>query len=222
MVRMRRIPADGVFRNPQSFTLLVSHHMLEKLRWELDDLRQTQWDESLDNWRQVVSYKAINFATTAWHLIEWIDEDTRRAIIPRAALGRHLNLDLPSDPPTSSLDRKRASNELKNIRAATLERCADLEICRVIATSSKHYEVRDRPNRGIRTHTYYSTKTRAGESFQRPFMFLQVVVDGESRSTVDVFEVVLRFWEETCRSIESGGEMYERVRKAVAVSEPAG
>lgn len=105
------VPNDGNFRNPQSFTLLGSAHLLEKLRWDLSDLRQAQWDESLDNWRQVVSYKAVNFATTAWHLVEWVDEETRRAIIPRAALASLFGIDLPSDPPTPATSKKKAQDE---------------------------------------------------------------------------------------------------------------
>ncbi len=204
-----QLPSDGIFRNPQSFTLLCAEHLLDKLRWELRDLCQSQWDENIEPWRQVVSYKAINVATTAWHWIEWIDEDTRRASVPRAALASLLNIDLPSDPPTPLLNKDRIRDEAGRIRNAMLEQCPELEICRVIAVASKHYEVRRDPNPAIRTDAYHSFKRREDESFFRPFMFLRARVNGEDRSMIEIFEAVLRFEKAACTAVSPGGEHYE-------------
>jgi hypothetical protein len=187
------VPNDGNFRNPQSFTLLDSAHLLEKLRWELNDLRQAQWLESLDNWRQVVSYKAVNFATTAWHLVEWVDEETRRAIIPRAALASLFGINLASDPPTPATSKKEAQDEFTRLRDGILTRCRELKVCRVIAIASKHYEVRRDPNPAIRTEAYLSTKKRDAEDFQQPIMYLRVHRDGVTQSAIEAFETVLRF-----------------------------
>jgi len=75
---VRRIPDDGVFRNPQSFTLFTAGQLLDKFRWDLAQLETLRWEEDLGNaWRQIVSYKAIDCATTAWHLLDWFAEDVR-------------------------------------------------------------------------------------------------------------------------------------------------
>ncbi len=66
----------GPFRPPQSFTLISAHHLLSKLRWDMEQLDAMQWDENLGKvWRQAVSYKAIDCATSIWHLGEWFTQD---------------------------------------------------------------------------------------------------------------------------------------------------
>jgi hypothetical protein len=87
---MGRSTLVGPFRTPQSFTLISAHHLLSKLRWDIEQLDAMQWDENLGKlWRQAVSYKAIDCATSILHLDEWFVRDLRgieprqRVCIPR-------------------------------------------------------------------------------------------------------------------------------------------
>ncbi len=189
---MKRIPDDGAFRNPQSFTLLTADHLLDKLRWDMAQLEQLRWNEDLVNWRQIISYKAVECATSSWHLADWFFEDIR-ATEQRERVREFLKLGL-IDPWGPAFSQKREG--FGALRKAAKERCPDLEVCRVVAIATKHYEVNDKPRPDIRTSAYLSTAYRDNEYFQRPVMWLAAFEGNEKRDMREVFQNCLRFWEE--------------------------
>lgn len=183
---MTRIPSAGVFRTSQSFTLLTADHLLNKLRWDLRQLEELRWNEDMGaDWRQVVSYKAVEYATSIWHLAEWFAEDIRAAE-PQERTRQFLRLEMhdPWIPIT-----------MPELRAAALEHCPDLEFCRVVAIASKHYGVNRHPRPDIRTEAYVSFARRGDESFLRPVMWLAVCEENVKRDMREIFLNCLRFWE---------------------------
>lgn len=183
---MKPLLNDSLFRTPQSFALLAPSHLLDKLRWDLRQLEQLRWHEELGSeWRKVVSYKAIECATTIWHLADWFSEDVEGEY-QQERMSRFLGIYVPNSSVPITL---------ANLRKAALELCPDLEICRVIAIASKHYDVRVRPRTDIRTEAYLSVARRSDEPFMRPVMWLAIIEGEVKRDVWDIFLNCLRFWE---------------------------
>jgi hypothetical protein len=177
----------GPFRTPQSFTLISADHLLAKLAWDMQQLEAMQWDENLGTlWRQAVSYKAIDCATSIWHLGEWFSRDIR-GTEPRQRACAFLGIE--GHEPARRID-------LGELRQKAIIRCPDLDICRIIAIASKHYDVGSKPRPEIRTSCYLATALRDGEPFKRPFMHLTVVEDDEKRDMRDILTNCRRFWEQ--------------------------
>lgn len=188
MNEVRRVPKDGPFRNPQSFTLFRVDQLIEKLRWDLAQLETLRWEEDLGNaWRQLVSYKAIDCATSAWHLLDWFAADVR-ALDPQTRLCTFLEIK-GHDPYTPLL--------LSELRAAAMKKCPDLELCRVVAIASKHYQITQaKPRPDVRTATNLAVARRGDEPFMRPVMWVAVFEGDVRRDMREVFFNCLRFWEE--------------------------
>lgn len=183
----KSVPSDGIFRNPQSFTLLSTNHLLAKLKWDMDELEKLRWNEDLGNtWRQVVSYKVVDCATTIWHLAEWFEQDIR-GTEPRDRACAFLGI--KGHDTWSPI-------KLNKLRNAALAVCPDLEVSRVVAIASKHYEVNNKPRPDIRTAAYLSTAKRGSEPFQRPVMWIAVFENDVKRDMREILRNGQKFWEQ--------------------------
>jgi hypothetical protein len=176
---------SGPFRTPQSFTLISAQHLLSKLKWDMEQLALLQWDESLyTHWRQVVSYKAIDCATSIWHLHDWFCRDIRGAQQRERACaflnieGHDCSLQIP----------------LNVMQKKTVAKCPDLEICRVIAIASKHYSADHKARPDIETFAAHALAKRGEEPFMRPFMHLAVIEKNNSRNMIEVLANCQQFW----------------------------
>lgn len=177
----------GPFRTPQSFTLISAEHLLSKLRWDMQQLDAMRWDDNLGKtWRQAVSYKAIDCATSSWHLCDWVARDLV-GIEPIQRVCAFLEID--------GHDAHRRI-PLEKLRRGAIAKCPDLDICRIIVNASKHYEVNHRPRPEIRTSCVQVTARRQGESFQRLHMQLSVFEGDERRDLRDILINCERFWEQ--------------------------
>lgn len=196
MNKVRRVPEDGPFRNPQSFTLFRADQLIEKLRWDLAQLETLRWEQDLGNaWRQIVSCKAIDCATSAWHLLDWFTAEVT-ALDPLTRLCTFLGIS-DHDPYTPL--------PLSELRAAAIKRCPDLELCRVVAVASKHYQITHaKPRPDIRTATYLAVARRENEPFMRPVMWVAVFEGDDRRDMREVFFNCLRFWEEVAHVARPG------------------
>lgn len=169
----------GPFRTHQSFTIISADHLVEKLRWDIADLQRLQRHETLENWRQVVSYRAIDCAFSAWHLAEWFARDIR-GWQPRSLARAFLKItDGNVDVAISSRD----------LEGAAIKLCPDLDICRVIAVASKHYDVENMSRDQIRTACAMSVHNG------QPTMDLTVFVDEVANDFVQILLNCLRFWD---------------------------
>lgn len=182
------VPTTGLFRTPQSFSLFSVRDLLDKLRWDLSELERLRWDEELGkNWRQIVSYKAIDCATTIWHLLDWFSAEVV-AIEPLERLCAFLEIEGHECYSPISL---------ADLRKAAYNKCHDLEICRVVAIASKHYEIRQqRPRPDIRTAANLAVAQRGSEPFKRPVMWIAVFESEVKRDMREVLFNGLHFLEE--------------------------
>jgi hypothetical protein len=177
----------GPFRTPRSFTLISAHHLLAKLRWDTEQLDAMQWDENLGKlWRQAVSYKAIDCATSILHLDEWFVRDLR-GIKPRQRACAFLEIE------EHDLNRQ---IPLEQFRQKALAKCQDLDICRVIAIASKHYDVGRKSRPEIRTACVLAIARRNAEPFQRPYMQLSVFENDKRRDMRKILTNCQQFWEQ--------------------------
>lgn len=177
----------GPFRTPQSFTLISADHLLSKLRWDMEQLEAMQWDQNLGKVRrQAVSYRAIDCATSIWHLSEWFTRDIM-GVEPRKRACAFLAI-AGHDP-----DRCIPLGEL---RQKAVAKCPDLGICRIIAIESKHYDVGLKPRPEIRTSCVKATARRNGETSQRLFMQLSVFENKKRRDMRDILTNCQKFWEQ--------------------------
>ena len=207
------MPRKGIFRQPQAFILRGANHMLAKLHWEVAEFLKAQWIEGEPaEWRQAMSYRAINCATTAWHMIEWIDEETRQAVQPRERLHELLTIKSPTDPPGAAPSVEGASKEL-TIRKEIVRLCPPLEICRVVALTGKHYEIRNRPNANVYTEAFLTIIPAGGPALAaRPRMLLTATHQGAKHTMDEVFKTVVRFYEDLWAGVSAGGRDYSAQR----------
>lgn len=181
----KTIPSTGAFRTPQSFTILSAHHLLDKLAWDMQQLEVLRWEEDLGkDWRRVVSYKAVDCATTIWHLAEWFVQDIAGSE-PRERACAFLGIE--GHDPWLPIP-------INTLRTAALKLCPELELCRVVAVASKHYEVTVKPRVDIRTNAYESFEKRGTEPFLRPVMWLAVYEQEVMRDMRQVLRAAALFW----------------------------
>jgi len=187
----------NLFRTPQSFQVSTARQLLEKLYWDLDLLEQLRWDENLGKtWRRAVAYKAMDCAMTIWHMAEWFSGDigakypTQGACDFLGIVGHDLFQPIP----------------LKTLREAAVKKCPDLEICRIIAVASKHYEVNTKPRPDLRTSCDMRFAKRGSETFMRPVMWLEINDAGSRRELREVFHACYVFWSNLAYASRPGPE----------------
>lgn len=185
MARSRSSLQGNLFRTPQSFQVSTARQLLEKLYWDLDLLEQLRWDENLGKtWRRAVAYKAMDCAMTIWHMAEWFAGDIRAKYPTQGACDF---LGIVGHDPFLPI-------QLKTLREAAVKKCPDLEICRIIAVASKHYEVNTKPRPDLRTSCIMRLAKRGSETFMRPVMWLEINDAGSRRELREVFHVCYVFW----------------------------
>jgi hypothetical protein len=111
----------------KAFGFRDSRDMLEKLRWELNNLFSRQ---RLDI--AVCQYHAFNCAVTAWHVTDWLWLD----IIPEVR---------------ARLEEKtqRRLNRCEEFQAYVRDACPELKLCHQIANGSKHCLLEHKPDAAI-------------------------------------------------------------------------
>jgi hypothetical protein len=173
----------------QVFMLATPAHMLTKLHWEIYSLRKalSEKPEHIGH-THAPAYCAFNCAVTAWHLADWVwnasSEDRRADIL--ALLGS-----------TAGNDR----NAFGKFQTAIRSKSRALQICRQLATGSKHMSVTDHPDPNVRAEMRWVSKAaragemRAGDPLAVHKYHLVVSDKGVERAAVDVFADAFRDWE---------------------------
>ncbi|MGY4333052.1 hypothetical protein ACVWWG_007469 [Bradyrhizobium sp. LB7.2] len=153
------------------FDLKSPVNMLEKLRWEIDQIKAL--DDSGD---QKVIFAAFNAAATAWHIIDWVK--THNRVYPKE---RVLAL------------------EAKHYRDDATKRCPQLRICRQISVGWKHRIVDDNNDPAIQAVAVINIYVRQvdGKIYPSDRRYKQTIgiYDGKTRiPVVEFFEHILSFW----------------------------
>lgn len=155
------------FDESQNFALFGAARYLDKLDWEVHELAHTR-PHQMD----VLAFRSINCATTAWHMCDWVFADCER------------------DPGTRSRLAALAHREiakLADVQAWARAESRPVAICRVIATAGKHFKVLHHPDPSVRA-TYVRDE-------QEWFRHELVIHDGtETHKPHHVFVDALRFW----------------------------
>lgn len=185
MANIRSSLRGNLFRPSQSLAVFTATQLLDKLYWDLDQLEQLRWQEDLGrSWRQAVSYKAMDCAMTIWHVAEWFSQEVI-AVYPQEGICHFL--DIKDHTPPWPIKPKK-------LRAAAVKKCPELEICRIIAVASKHYEVGDKPRPDLHTSCDMRLARRGDEQFMRPVMWVEVNDNGQRRELREVFHACYVFW----------------------------
>lgn len=168
-----------------TFDLVNCRDLLQKLERELDRIRQCDDREELAD-------LGFNFAVTAWHLTDWVWADITSKHDLKVLLAARAN--------------KSASKfGLAEFRDWMRKLSEDLNHCRLIATASKHVGAERRPgDPGSFTATgsvsFSGGPTGAGPHGAAPHgayyekWVLKIIVNGERKPGLDVFDRVCRFW----------------------------
>ncbi len=147
--------------------------------------------------RPLLSYHLVNFAMTAYHLIEWVWSDLETLPSVKAKLGADIGL---------------APGEFSKEKfySYVLNQCPGLRICQAIANGTKHVEY-DGPYSGYVETAYVSGQPLvllAGvpdgaaklSEIQQPTGIPKVIVDGETSGDVrNEFEQVVQWWNDFIR-----------------------
>ncbi len=169
------------------FTLATPAHMLMKLSWEIDRLREalSEPPEKI-GYMHAPAYHAFNCAVTAWHLHDWVWESIDKD--GRAELFESLGA-----APAGGL----------TAFGKALMRYPALRICRQIATGSKHKIVRGKHvDPAVIAQTDWTIKrARAGEARcgdrLATYQCALSIRDGDRTwPAVQVFEEALATWEQ--------------------------
>ena len=171
--------------NNATFGLRTPQDLLAKLERELTRLKTArEVADMIDH--------GINFALSAWHMVEWIAEDDNYRDKLRAKLG------------TGTADKKTLRKELEKF---ALRRCRELESCRVVATCAKHLECTHPPPRdktfeaheGPTTITWRNDRdevvtfvNKSGQAVS--WINFCIVQNGVRLQTAEIFTRTLEWW----------------------------
>ena len=201
---MKRIPDDGMFRAAQSFSLLSAHHLLEKLKWDIDELERLRWGDNVgDTGRQVVSYKAVDCAATAWHLAAWFENDLF-GIEPCLRAAAYLDLEI---------EKGTIRFEQGQIWNAAIELWPDLDLCRIIASATANCQISADPRPEVSTNTYLAMARRGDEAHLRQVVWLAVNVNAMRFNFVDVIRGSCLFWQGLHDACWPGTDGHAKVRE---------
>ena len=172
------------------FMLATPAHMLNKLHWEIHNLRKALSEKPKHiGYTHAPSYCAFNCAVTAWQLTDWAWNaclaDRRSELL--ALLGAVV----------AGEDRK----DFTRFQTAIRNKSRALHICRQLATGSKHMIVTDHPDPNVRAEMRWESEParagqmRAGDPFA-VYNYRLVVSDrGVERAAIDVFIDAFKDWE---------------------------
>lgn len=194
---MARIPLDLPKPPEQVFSLATPAHVLDKLHWELRNLKeklQSLEDELFGHLH--ASYMAFNFSVTAWHLCDWVWHSLSK--------GDQKLVMAELDPTSTKID-------IGSFRAAIARSCRELRICQQIANGSKHMKY-ERADNSVRAATKWrpvpSMSSKASNDSARYRIELLVWDNGREREALEVFETAIHFWE---RLLAEGGFIEDTV-----------
>ncbi len=172
-----------------TFDLVTCRDLLEKLQREISRIEEAAA-------RPDVCDHGTNAAFTAWHLTDWVWADLENNWVTRSAIAKQAG----DYPPNFNLGQ---------FQDYVAKKCEDLEICRIIATASKHvgWETPgghpDVTATGIAsgsggldaTASARSALTLPGGSTVPPESWiLKVKIDGKSQDALPIFRNALDYW----------------------------
>lgn len=187
---MREIPIHLIQSSHQSFELQYPTCMLDKLKWEIAQLRELEGHLDI---RCV--YQSINCALSAWHMTDWVfqfmDESRRSRYTPDWATSYPAKIAAatPGNEIRFQLRNKLSQAQLQGFRTRVQEASTAVRICRYIADASKHRHLTSNPDSDLHA-TVVDWKPKGGGTWTLP-----IVVDrGKEYRLPDLMDTAYRFW----------------------------
>jgi hypothetical protein len=176
----------------QVFALATPMDMLDKLFWEIEQLKRSLEPDDQYRISGVATYHAFNCAITSWHITDWVWE----SFGPQER--QHLADRLDGDFDAAAKDA------LVKFQDALRAKHRCLHICSQIATGSKHKNIR-RPDPVIKVEETWVNQSQAGimrcgEPLGWHRQELIIYDDEKKRRAVDVFEDSADCWDRNLRS----------------------
>jgi hypothetical protein len=164
----------------KAFGITRSRHMLDKLRWEIDELKKCSTAIG-----SPAIFHAWNCAVTAWHMTDWV----WHALTPDQKAGLH------SMAPDLKFEK------VSDLQWFVRRRSQEVALCYQIAEGSKHCEMTN-PSARVDvsaeislTATTYTSIPGADGTQQFQLQERLKIVDGNSRlSALSIFEDAYLFW----------------------------
>ncbi|TXN38738.1 hypothetical protein FV232_01125 [Methylobacterium sp. WL30] len=186
-----RVPKPKAGSRKEIFSLKDPTDLFRKLYWEFGELQKALHPTSDEfPWVHAMSYRAFNFAVTAWHLTDWtwlsIDDSTK------SALAEHYRFSIAAD------DRK----NLERFQQSVAQECGALHICRRIATASKHFDPA-KPDEKLHARSEWAAVIEAAGDLRQgqQILTLRISYSGSDRPADLVFLEALEFWERLLGSL---------------------
>lgn len=182
-----------------TFDIRNSRDMLEKLRWECDQLRRTAAD------REALVHHALNAAWTAWHIHDWVWAAVSRDPVLRARFAKQAGI------APQKFDQEAFAGWLVKDKP-------DLDLCRIIATSAKHVGAEIGP---VEIQTTVSVVTNVVgkiddvqdfdalkdlDSLATDEWVPKLIIGDQRIRAVDVFERVIGYWTQLIYSNHIAGD----------------
>jgi hypothetical protein len=176
----------------QVFALATPAHMLEKLWWEIEQLKRSLEPDDRYRISGVATYHAFNCAITSWHITDWVWESFGAK--ERQHLAQRLN-------GAFDVTAKDALTKFQDVLRA---KHRSLHICWQIATGSKHKNI-GKPDPVIKVEEIWVNQSQAGimrcgEPLGWHRQDLIVYDDEKKRRAVEVFEEAADCWDRELRS----------------------
>jgi hypothetical protein len=153
---------------PQTFAIDNCRDMLEKLDWEIDQLKHPNTILSVDS----LKYGCFNAAVTAWQIGDWVHADLTDAQRTALSIGGTLG----------------------DLQAKVRAECRELYLCRQIATASKHQKVTAYVDRTIDAGIEATSPVPVSGPVSFNAWDAYIDDNGTKRRAIDVFETALHYW----------------------------
>jgi hypothetical protein len=166
--------------------------MLEKLRWEVEQLKRSLEPDERYRISGDAIYHAFNCAITSWHITDWVWESL--GFSQREQLVRRLN----------GLFDVEAKESISKFQSLLRDKHRPFHICYQIATGSKHKNIR-KPDPMIRVEEVWVNQSQAGlMRAGQPLGWHRqdlIIYDREKRlRAAEVFEEAIHCWNSEFRS----------------------
>lgn len=165
--------------------------LLEKMRWEIEELRKTVIATPTSSFEMAALYHAHNCAITAWQMTDWIWGKYREQLQCGAAKGFPM------------------CTKLINLQEVVRDQCGWLDVCHQLATGSKHWiieRIDSDPTvvvkSGFISHAARAGELRAGEPLAKIVFVPGVQFSGAEWDADIVFQGAYDYWRDRLADLD--------------------
>jgi len=155
---------------PQTFGMETCRDVIEKLRWEIEQLRSASPHDA-----ESQIHICYNAAVTAWQIADWVFLDM-----------------------TEDQRNKLCLRSLSDLQAYVREQCRAIYLCRHLATASKHGIVERHSDSSVNATTSAADHPIEYDDesilITPPTWSMKILDQGKPLPAIVVFELALNYW----------------------------